>query len=132
MIRSGRSTRGSIAWATEQAGSTFSVYFNASPHGDWNNPDSFSTGQLIATLRRSQGFFMCNGDLSLLNMCSDFVSTKLASSSDFTFNGETMNFGRLIPFGINNVTPAIDTSFPGFAAAFVGYHMALGRSQDQN
>ncbi|PYU70099.1 MAG: hypothetical protein DMG49_11910 [Acidobacteria bacterium] len=117
---------GSIAWATLQAGSTLSVYFNVSPHGDWSNPDSFSGGQLIATFRRTEGFFTCSGDLNLLNTCSNVISGKLASSADFTFNGKTLNFNRSVALGLTNVTPMIDTSFPGFAAVFVGYDLTIG------
>ncbi len=123
---------GSIAWATLQAGSTLSVYFNVSPHGDWRNPDSFSSGQLIATFKRAEGFFSCNGDLTLLNTCGNVFSGKLASSADFTFNGKTLNFNRFVPLGLTNVTPMIDTSFPGFAAVFIGYDLAIGQPEDQN
>jgi len=115
---------GSILWAT-QAPSTLSVYFNASPQGDWSNPDSFSSGQLIATFEKPEGFFTCNGDLTLLNTCSSVDSGDLVSSTDFTFNGGTFNFARLVPLGVTNVTPMIDTSFPGFAAVFVGYELVI-------
>lgn len=123
-------TNGSIAWAIEQAGATYSVYFNPSPKGDWSNPDSFSSGQLIATFTRLQGFFTCSGDLNLLNTCSQVQSYTLTSSADFVANGQKLNFDDLVPFGVNTIAPMLDTSFPGFAAVFVGYQTANGRSQN--
>ena len=121
---------GSILWAPQEAGATLSIYFNASPHGDWNNPDSFSSGQLIATFVRSQGFFICNGNITLGNTCSDVVSDKLLFSADFTFKGQKSNLGTLIPAGVSTFTPMLDQSFPGFAAVYVGYHVAMGKSSD--
>ncbi len=114
---------GSVGWALADP-SKLTVYFNTTPHGDWNNPDSFSSGQPIATIQRC---VMCNGDLTLLNTCGTAVSGALVSSQDFTFNGGTFNFKKLIPDGLTNVTPIVDTSFPGFAAVFVGYDLATKR-----
>lgn len=116
---------GSVLFAPAQ-GPTFNIYFNPAPKGDWNNPDSFSGGQLIATFKRAEGIFMCNGDLTLLNTCSLVISGKLASSADFNFNGATFNYNRLVPFGETDIISMIDTSYPGFAAVYVGYELAIG------
>jgi hypothetical protein len=36
---------------------TFSIYYNASPNGDWRDPTSFSNGKLIATFMREESLF---------------------------------------------------------------------------
>ena len=119
---------GSIAWA-ESAPSKLKVYLSATPHGDWNDPDSFSSGQLIATFDRRGELFTCNGNLTLLNTCTDALSRKLLSSEDFTFNGRTFNLKKLIPNGVTTVS-VVDTSFPGFSAVFVGYDLVIGNTED--
>ncbi len=117
---------GSLAWALADP-SNLTVYFNTTPQGDWNNPDSFSSGQPIANFKRPEALFTCSGDLTLLNTCSFAVSQALVSSEDFTFNGGTFNFRKLVPDGVTLITPMLDTSFPGFAAVFVGYDLATKR-----
>lgn len=131
LVFSDISRNGSILFATLRA-PTYQIYFNPSPHGDWSKPDSFSSGELIATFKRTDGFFTCNGNLNLLNTCSSFISGKLASSADFTFHGREFNLKTLVPFGITDISPMIDSSFPGFAAVFAGYEVAIGETKDND
>lgn len=119
LVFSNISVNGSVLFATFRS-PTYKVYFNPSPHGDWTKPDSFSSGRLIATFKRTDGF----------SLATSFISGKLASSEDFTFNGRTFNFNKLVPFGITDIAPMIDTSFPGFAAVFAGYEVAIGGQEE--
>jgi hypothetical protein len=75
---------------------TFSVYFNASPDGDFSNADTFSSGQLIATFERSSGMIVVNG----ASTGTSTFSAKLISSRDFQFQGKTVNFRSLVPHGV--------------------------------
>jgi len=74
---------------------TFSVYYHASPDGDWSDPRTFADGQLIATFQRQESLFPIIGPLGLHSL-----SESLLSSRDFTFSGQTFNFNRIAPHGI--------------------------------
>jgi hypothetical protein len=74
---------------------TFSLYFNANPSGTWNDPASFSQGQLIAVYRRTPVQLISTGPV-----VSSVFSAQLVSSSDFTFAGRRYNLARLWPKGI--------------------------------
>jgi hypothetical protein len=69
---------------------TFSLYLNVSPEGDWSNPDTFSSGKLIATFRRDESLFLQIGPAS-----SHILSERLVSSSNFQFAGKGFNLDRL-------------------------------------
>jgi hypothetical protein len=69
---------------------TVSLYLNANPDGDWSNPDTFSSGQLIATFKRGESLFLQIGPAS-----SHVLSESLVSSSDFQFAGKKFNLDRL-------------------------------------
>jgi hypothetical protein len=98
------------------SGETISVYFNSSPHGDWNNPDTFSSGQLVATLTRREPLLVIN----VGTMFNAFSSSELTNSHEFVFNGQTVNFKGLVPNGLTWLETATSTFLagpPGFAAA---------------
>jgi len=99
---------------------TFSVYYNARPSGDWSNPDSFSSGQLIATFQRQESLFPIIGPIGLHSL-----SESLLSSRDFTFNGRTFNFNRIAPHGITfaqffSSTPISGAGFGDYSVVFPG------------
>jgi hypothetical protein len=106
---------------------TFNVYYNPSPNGDWKNPASFSSGELIATFARQQSLFP---DFTTIGVHS--LSETLESSQTFTFDGQTFNFKRMVPNGITfasffSTTPLTTglTDYPvAFAAA--GTTIAVG------
>ncbi len=110
---------------------TFSVYFNPTPNGNWSNPDTFSSGQLVAKFTRTQTLFLQIGPVS-----QHVLTERLASSQSFTFNGNEYNFNRLVPGGItlneffsNTGVPGV-TNFP-VGLAFAGNGTALaGHSDD--
>lgn len=118
---------GDMALSLVSAG-TFNVYYNASPNGDWNNPASFSSGQLIATFTRNESLFPEIGPFGFHSL-----SETLTSSRDFTFDGQTYNFNRTTPNGITfaqffSTTPQTGTTDYPLAFAGAGATMAVGGS----
>lgn len=104
---------------------TFSVYLNSSPHGDWSNPDTFSSGQLIAKFARGETVLVQIGSIS-----QHVLTEKLLSSHEFTFGGRDYNLTNLAPGGVtlnefisNNPLPGV-SGFP-VALAFGGNSLAL-------
>jgi hypothetical protein len=85
---------GDVALSLVSAG-TFSVYYNMRPDGDWRNPGTFSSGQLIATFTRAESLFPQIGPIGFHSL-----SESLASSRSFTFDGQTFNFDRIAPHGV--------------------------------
>ena len=71
---------------------TFNIYYNPKPSGNWNNPDSFSQGQLVATYSRP-GF----QGVAIYVTQYQAYSAKLVSSTPFTFNGQTFDFKNIAP-----------------------------------
>lgn len=116
---------GNIAVILQSAG-TYDVYFNSSPHGDWSKPDSFSSGQRVATFTRTPPLLVNVG-----TMANGFFSAKLTSSQEFAFNGKIVDFEDLVPNGITWLLTVGTTPVPppqGFVAAlpFAGSALAIG------
>lgn len=88
---------------------TFSVYFNASPHGDFSNLDSFSSGELIATFQRSLGMIVANAG----STGSATFSAKLVSTQNFVVGGRTLSFGNLVPHGVTTLITTSNVFVPG-------------------
>ena len=108
-----------------QSAGTYKVYFNSSPHGDWNDPDSFSTGRLVATFTRTPPLLVNVG-----TMASGFFSADLSNSNEFVFNGHTMSFKHLVPRGVTwllTITGLPLPGPPGFVATqpFAGSALAI-------
>jgi hypothetical protein len=82
-------TDGDVGLSLVSAGA-FRIYLNANPDGDWSNPDTFSSGQLVATFKRGESLFLQIGPAS-----SHVLSESLMSSSDFKFAGKKFNFDSL-------------------------------------
>ena len=108
--------------------STMKVYLNATPDQSWDKPDSFSAGQLIATLQCVPGAVFQTGDISLVSQ-----SYVLLGSADFVFNGQVLNLKALTPHGVTltrltNPTPiagAGTTEFP-LVFAVAGSGLSIG------
>jgi hypothetical protein len=110
---------------------TFSVYYNPSPNGNWNDPDTFSSGTLIATFERQESLFPIIGPLGLHSL-----SESLQSSQNFTFDGQKFNFNRISPDGITfaqffsskTLSGLTGTGYTGYAVGFpgAGAVMAVG------
>jgi hypothetical protein len=120
---------GDVALDLVSAG-TFSVYYNATPSGDWSNPASFSSGKLIATFHRDESLFPQIGPVSF-----HALSETLLSSSSFEFDGRNYNFDRMAPHGITFAqffSTAPQSGVTDYPAAFAGTGtvIAVGESPD--
>jgi hypothetical protein len=99
---------------------TFSVYYNPSPKGNWSDPDTFSSGKLIATFERQESLFPIIGPIGLHSL-----SESLLSSHNFTFDGQTFNFNRISPDGITfaqffSSTPISGAEFGVYTVVYAG------------
>jgi len=106
---------------------TYQIYFTQSPAHDWSDPNTFSNGQIIATLARGLEQFSVLGT-TLQNV----GSAVLKSSVPFPVNGQNTDLSSLIPNGSTNITTAPVIALPGSMAtapvfAFSGYALAIGR-----
>ena len=70
---------------------TLDIYYNPStpttPNRDWSNPDSFSSGQLVAHFMRPESLFV-----ELTQSSQHVLTETLVSSQSFTFNGQRYDF----------------------------------------
>jgi len=93
-------------------------YLNNSPNQDWNQPDSFSGGQLIGSFsaRVGQIAIALTGSTAVVTYSYDWMSTQ-----NFSLGGKMVNLGRLSPGGgtiSNFVSPApVTTTVSGFPVA---------------
>jgi hypothetical protein len=71
---------------------TLSLYFNPEPAGDWNNPDTFSSGILIGRYQIAAQEFV---QLSTLTRAVGTVT--LTFSQKFSLNGNTYDLRKLLP-----------------------------------
>ena len=116
---------GDMALSLVSAG-TFSVYYNATPHGDWSDPSTFTSGKLIATFSRKESLFPEIGPIGF-----HALSESLLWSQSFTFDDQTLNFNRIVPNGITfsqflSTTPLTGTTSYPVAFAGAGVTMAVG------
>ena len=119
---------GDVALTLVSAG-TFNVYYNAVPSGDWNNPSSFSSGQLIATFTREESLFPQMGAFSFHSL-----SEVLTSSRMFAYNGQNYNFTDIASNGITFAQFVSNTPLSGVAGypiafAAAGTTMAVGEGK---
>jgi hypothetical protein len=99
-------------------------YLNDSPNQDWNQPDSFSSGQLIGSFSARVGQIVITGfsatatggTTAVVTYSYDWVSTQ-----NFTLGGKMYSLGRLSPGGgtISNYVSAepVPTTVSGFPTA---------------
>ena len=112
-------------------------YLNNSPKQDWNQPDSFSSGQLIGSFSARVGQIAITGisatatrgTTAVVTYSYDWVSTR-----DFSLGGKMYSLGRLSPGGgtISNYVSAepVPTTVSGFPAALTsaGTSFVIGQS----
>ena len=77
-------------------GTQFTVFFNASPGPrEWNDPDSFSEGVPIAVFEES-ALMSTSGNAASFNT----FSNRLIDSTAINFNGQKVDFKRVVPNGV--------------------------------
>jgi hypothetical protein len=115
---------------------TFDIYYNPTPNGDWSNPDSFSSGQLVAHFMRPETLFIQIAQSDSANpppfesIAQHTLTETLQSSQSFTFKGHQYDFDALTPAGItlyetmSNTGVAGVTGFP-IGLAFAGHGIAV-------
>jgi hypothetical protein len=103
----------------------FAIYYTATPSHDWGNPDSFASGQRIATFRRSIAMSWMFGPGA-----AETHSAALVASADFTINDQTFNFEDLVGHGVTDTaigtnTPTPGSAFPIFSFPFAGWSVVV-------
>jgi len=112
---------GEVQAALFPPGFTWGVYFNEIPNQDWSDLDTFSDGERVATFEESA--FLGTTIVSA-EMVYNLFSNRLIWSKSFRFNGQKVDFKKLVPNGvtINNVGSPDATSFGASAIAIGGDH----------
>jgi hypothetical protein len=102
-------------------GYTWGVYFNETPNQVWGAYDTFSDGERVATFEESA--ILATNILST-GMVYNLFSNRLIWSKSFRFNGQKVDFKKLVPNGvtINNVSAVGKTAFTASAVAIGGDH----------
>ncbi|MBU2676123.1 MAG: hypothetical protein KJP16_03500 [Gammaproteobacteria bacterium] len=112
-------------------GGQFTVYFNSSPGlRDWNSPADFSDGVPIAVFEESA--LLSTGATGTFDVFPgvffNTFSSKLIDSTPIRFNGQKINFKKLVPNGVTatnfgnfiRLTDNVGTSGGGTAIAIGG------------
>ncbi len=109
-------------------GASFDVFFDETPDQDWANPDSFSDGELIASFEESGFMSTSVGEPFGPGVSYNLFSSDLISSKRFRFNGQKIDFKKLIRNGVttNNFGSSTPVSFSPFTLAFTGSAVAIG------
>ena len=112
-------------------GATFDVFFDETPDQDWANPDSFSDGEVIATFEESWFAGTSIGEPDGSGVSYNLFSSDLISSKRFHFNGQKIDFKKLVPNGVttNNFTSGTPISFSPFTVGFTGSAVAIGKGK---
>jgi hypothetical protein len=103
-------------------------YVNNSPSGDWNRPDSFSTGQPIGSFSAHVGQIAIVGTTAVITFSNDWISTRA-----FSLGGTMYDLGRLSPGGgtvLNYASPTpVPTAVSGFPTALTsaGTSFVIGK-----
>lgn len=101
------------------------MYYSPNPAHSWDNPDSFSSGQQIATFARQLEQLALIGPIG-----TNTASATLTSSTKFDFGGVQVDIARLLPVGVTNVTTGNNIPLAGgqpgtVTSAFAGYGLAF-------
>ena len=110
-------------------GATFDVFFDETPDQDWANPDSFSDGEVIASFEESGFMSTSIGEPDGSGVSYNLFSSDLISSKPFHFNGQKIDFKKLVPNGVttNNFGSGTPISFSPFTSGFTGSSVAIGK-----
>jgi hypothetical protein len=116
---------------------TFDVYYNPVPKGDWSNPDTFSSGRLVARFMRPETLVLqiLQTDTAtpppFESLTLHTLTETLLSSKSFTFKGHKYDLGALAPGGLTLGETASNTGVRGVTGfpigqAFGGHCLAVG------
>ena len=113
-------------------GTTFDVFLDETPNQDWANPDSFSDGDLIATFDESGLLSTTIPESDGSGVSYVTFSSDLIFSKRFRFNGQRIDFKKLVRNGvtINNFVRLTPVSFSPFTQAFTDSAVAIGGRLD--
>ena len=111
-------------------GATFDVFFDETPDQDWADPDSFSDGEVIATFEESWFAGTRIGEPDGSGVSYNLFSSDLIFSKRFRFNGQKIDFKKLIRNGvtITNFGSSTPVSFDPFTLGFTGSAVAIGNN----
>jgi hypothetical protein len=133
-FKAGAVTNGDLSLKLDAVGE-FTVYLKHQAGASFDNLDSFSDGEPIATFRRtsvvmSSTFNAPTTTTGLLSL--NVFTASLIWSREFEFRGARYDLGRLLPHGITqwgDASPSPLAAPKGFeeAFAFVGSAIALGK-----
>jgi hypothetical protein len=106
---------------------TWSIYFTANPAHNWDNPDTFSNGQSVATFDRPVEQFSIYPTFSI-----NAGAAILESSTPFTLGGQRMHLREITPRGLVDITSGTPVPLTGSTPtapifAFSGYSLVIGR-----
>jgi hypothetical protein len=109
----------------------YNIYYNPKPKGDWSNPSSFASGQLIAHFSRPEILIIQFDSFSFLQHTA---TETLLYSRDFIFKGHQYNFKDLTPGGITltnfiSKTPASPVAGFAFVVPYAGDGVAVASSE---
>lgn len=105
----------------------WSIYYTANPAHNWDNPDTFSNGQVVATLERAFEQFSIYPSLSI-----NAGAASIQSSAPFTLGARMINLRELAPRGLVDVTSGPPIPLTGSTStspifAMSGYSLVSGR-----
>ena len=112
----------------------YDIYYNPMPKGDWSNPGSFASGQLIAHFSRPEILVIQFDSFSFLQHT---VTETLLDSQNFVFKGHRYNFKELTPGGITltnfaSNTPTSPVAGFAFVVPYAGNGVAVaGKEHDE-
>jgi hypothetical protein len=101
------------------SGGVWKIYYNPTPAGDWTNLDSFSQGQLVATLTHGTKELIGTGAAGTSMFSGDVIATY-----DFVLDGNTYNVGKIFPDGFTNFSTVSNVPVTGTADFPVGFPYA--------
>jgi hypothetical protein len=104
----------------------FKLYYNADPHADFNDPNTFSDGRLIATFKRVKASLISVGPMTV-----DVFWAELESSTEFTHQGKKFDLKGVVRHGITEIGVASTRAMPGIPGypavlPFFGASLAVG------
>lgn len=105
----------------------WSIYYTPNPAHNCDDPDTFSDGQLVATLDRQLEQFSVYPNFSI-----NAGAATLKSSTPFKLAERTIDLRKLMPGGVVNVTSGPPIPLNGSTPsepifAFAGYSLVAGR-----